>query len=143
MRHEDAILPWHPFLDHRYESDELRSQLLDCNGILRILLWKPAKYGAVEVVRKADRCNPGQLRIDGSDISVLCLSVIVETISTPTHDEDTAEDHHDSRCGQPKPSPARDGTSQTEIHPGESGSQSAVAKPEKPFRTASLAAEDF
>ena len=36
MRHEDAILPWHPFLDHRHELYELRTQLLGSNRLGRV-----------------------------------------------------------------------------------------------------------
>ena len=65
--HNHTMPGGYDLLHQSNQSDELRSQLLGCNRILRILLWKPAKYGAVKVVRKADRCDPGQLRIDGSE----------------------------------------------------------------------------
>ena len=77
MRHDDAILAWHPFLDHGHELYELRPELLGGNRLGRVFLREPPEDGAVEMVSQAHGLDPRQTRAHGADVRSLRARVIV------------------------------------------------------------------
>ena len=99
MRHHDAILAWHPFLDLGHELSELRPQLLDGNRLGRVFLREPPEDGAMKVVSQAYGLDPRQARSHGADVGSLRARIVVEAISAPAYGHDAAKDndHNSSR----------------------------------------------